>query len=110
MSPTDLKLLRRFFADRMIPASEQLRRDGVSLMTLGPDADDTWFVAYAEDTPEFTEFDSDDTGRALSELWDGQGLAQLVDLARAVGQLAAQMQQPLPTKETDVSPFMYVMF
>ena len=80
-------------------------------MPLGPDdGEETWYVSYALDTPKFTRFESMDTAEMLREIWEAQGLGELAPLAGAIGELAAHLEEPTPTEDSDISPFVYVMF
>ena len=108
-TPGDTQL-QKSFREKIVPVAEQLRRDGVELMPLGPDDDaETWYVSYPPDTPEFVEFESADFEPQLRRLWEDQGISQLAGLVEPLSDLARRLEQP-PPEDAEVSPFIYVIF
>ncbi len=115
-SSTDEKRLRRFFVEQLNPIALKLRKKGVSFFAPGPDDrtdgpdNDSWYVPYPENTSELTEFESGCLEEDLRKLWMSQGLNQLGDLAKPLADLARRLKMPAPSNDSDVSPFIYVMF
>ena len=115
-SSTDEDHLRRFFAEQLIPIALKLRKDDTHFFSLEPDSktegadDDSWYVTCPEDTPELVEFDASNLEAELHKLWASQGLSQLGELAEPIAELARRMKMPTPCEDTNISPFIYVMF
>lgn len=108
MSSTEERL-RRFFAERLVPAAEKLRRRGVRFLPLGlGHGDETWYRPPPE-VPDFVELGDDGGERALRQLWQAQGLTELVELVPEILELARELELD-EEQSADVSPFLYVMY
>ena len=113
---TDENVLRRFFVEQLVSIASKLRKDGIRFFPLGPDDrtdgpdSDSWYVPYPENTIELTEFDAGCLEEELRKLWVSQGLHQLGELAKPLADLARRLKMPAPSDDSDVSPFIYVMF
>ena len=107
MNSTDEKTLRRFHAEKVVPAAEALRARGVRFFALGPeDEAESWYVALPEDEPDFQEIDEAALANALRERWEAQ---QLPELAAPLLELSASLE--VTEEETPkISPFVYVMY
>ncbi len=82
MSSTDEETLRRFHAEKVVPAAEALRARGVRFFALGPEDDaESWYVAPPEDEPDFLEIDEAALADALRQRWEAQELPELAALA-----------------------------
>ena len=108
--------LRRFFAEQLIPIALKLRKNDTYFFSLGPDNktegkdDDSWYITCPEDMPELVEFDVSNLETELRNLWESQRLSQLGELAEPIAELARRIKMPTPCEDTDISPFIYVMF
>ena len=110
MSSTDEQRLRRFFAERLVPAAETLRRRGVQLFPLGPEPDaESWYVEGPGPERDFVELPEDGLEDALRALFRERGLPELEALAPALMELSGALE--IAAEETpDISPFVYVMY
>jgi len=109
MRSTDANRLRRFFRKRLVPAAEALRARGVSFFPLGPEPEpDSWYTGPPTE-PKFTSLNVDECEAALHELWQGQDLPELAELASEMMNLAKHLEVQEEESE-DISPFVYVMY
>lgn len=109
MSSTDDAQLRRFFRKRLMPAAEKLRARNVSFFPLGPDSEsDTWYEGPPSE-PKFTSLNVDECEAALRDLWQGQELPELAELAGELMKLAMHLEIQ-EEESSDVSSFVYVMY
>ena len=109
MSSTDELRLRRFFRKRLLGAAEKLRARGVSFFPLGPEPEaETWYHGPPAE-PKFTSLNVEECEAALRELWQGQDLPELADLAGEMMNLAQHLEVQ-EEESADVSPFVYVMY
>ena len=109
MRSTDRQKLRRFFDKRLVLAAEKMRARGVSFFPLGPEPEaDTWYTGPPTE-PKFTSLDADECEAALRDLWQGQGLPELAELAGEMMKLAEHLEVRKEENE-DISPFVYVMY
>ena len=110
MRPTDEKILRRFFAEKLVPAAEALRARGVRFFPLGPEAESgTWYVPVPEGEPDFFEVDEAALAEILRERWEVESFPELAALATPLIKLSSQLE--VTEKEMpDISPFVYVMY
>ena len=109
MSSTDERALRRFFAEKLVPAAEALRAREVRFFALGPEGDAESWYQPAPDDPDFQEIDEAALAEALRERWQAEGLPELAELADALLELSRGLE--IAEQETpDISPFVYVMY
>ena len=104
------KLLKRFFAERLAPAAERLRRRGVNFFETGPTpASPTYYEKHCEAASLFVEIEADSCASIVAETWKRENLPELAELADSLFALAPRIA-PIKEDEGDVSPFVYVMF
>lgn len=101
--------LRRFHANKIVPAAESLHRRGVQFFdreaTLGVL---TWYEAPPKG-PDIVSVEASDCGDALARMWQEQGFDELVRLAPELQAMAEEMEQE-EDPSGDVSPFLYMMY
>jgi hypothetical protein len=109
LSSTD-DTLRRFYAERIAPAAEALRRRGVTFFTLAPTEPPTgtWYEG-PPDEPELVQVSPERFGDELRAMWTAQQLPELAALAGPLGELCTELEVK-GDESSDVSPFVYVMF
>lgn len=104
------ELLRTFYHERLMPLVEKARSRGIEFFPTGPDAEaGTYYIERNDDGDYVHEINADDLGGELRELWGRGELAELVDLALPLVNLAEAIKETDETPE-DVSPFIYAMF
>ena len=110
MSKSDEKALKRFFAEKLVPAAEALRGRGVGFFATGPDGDAaSWYEPPPDAEPDFEAIDESALDRALRERWGAEGLPELVALAALLLELSRTLE--IAEVETpEISPFVYVMY
>ncbi len=109
MRSTDSQKLKRFFDKRLVRAAEKMTARGVSFFPLGPEPQaDTWYSGPPAE-PKFTSLDVDQCEAALRDLWQGQDLPELAELASEMMKLAEHLEVGEEENE-NVSPFVYVMY
>jgi len=110
MSSTDEAILRRFHAEKIVPAAEALRARGVRFFALGPEPEAaSWYVELPENEPDFQEIDEAALADALRQRWEAQELPELAALAGPLVELSRSLE--VAEEDTpDISPFVYVMY
>jgi len=109
MRSTDRQKLRHFFDKRLVPAAKKMRARGVAFFPLGPEPEaDTWYTGPPAE-PKFTSLDVEECEPALRDLWQGQDLPELAELAGEMMKLAEHLEVRKEENE-DISPFVYVMY
>lgn len=120
MSSTDdekaFMAARAFYDAHLESLAERVRREGCGYFSVRPDAADT--TAYVRRTrtemapADFEQADvttPEELERRLCILWEAQGCAELLPLARPLARLAHDLRTD-EEQDADVSPFIYVMF
>jgi hypothetical protein len=109
MNSTDDRSIRRFFAERLVPAAEALRARGVRFFPLGPEPEaESWYEGPPRDA-DFVTLAETDIETALRARWEAQGLPEIAALAAPLLELAASLE--VHEEQTpDISPFVYVMY
>ena len=108
MSSTDDRLLRRFWAARVVAAAEALRRRGVRFFALGPEPGESWYEGPPTG-PDFRRPDEAALAAELAARWNAEAFPELVALAAPLEELAGQLE--IGEEQTpDISPFVYVMY
>jgi hypothetical protein len=110
-SPADVdRELRRFWAERMVPAAGELRRRGVRFFETGPRPHaGTYFIPHAPAASPFTEIEPERPAELLREMWSAEGLPELAALAGPLAALGPVLK-PGEEESAEISPFVYVMF
>lgn len=111
MSSTEDTRLGKFFDKRLVPLADQLRARGVRFFAMGPDADaESFYLPANPMEPEFIELEGPAAcEKALLELWERQGMAELAALAGPLMDLARHLE--IREEEWgEISPFVYVMY
>jgi hypothetical protein len=112
MSLTDAQYrsLRSVYRERLIPAAERLRAEGVSFYAAGPDGDAmSYYVPRVDDGDYVTSFDSASLAQELRRTWSADELGPLAELAEPLATLAEELRASSEQAD-DVSPFIYAMF
>jgi carbamoyltransferase len=102
-----VRRLKRFFAEFLVPAATALRQRGVLLLVLEADPQaQTYYESYVEREPGVG--DAQELVAGLAEIWKSQDLPELVDLVRPLQELTVELS--VDDDDNALSPFIYAMF
>jgi hypothetical protein len=105
------KILRSFYAERLLPLAKISRERGVEMFPLSPDeAAASYYKQRDDDGLYVHEINSEEITAQLKELWGTDDLTELAELAEPLTSLAKILQEQEEEDSSDVSPFIYAMF
>ena len=108
--PATTKLLDKFWSQQLLPAAEALRTRGVRFFETAPDAKaDSYYTSHEPSADPFIKLEPADWEKLLRDMWQKEGFPELASLAHPLMELAAKLKLR-DAEQSDVSPFIYVMF
>jgi hypothetical protein len=108
-STEDAARARRFFEEHLLPAAERLRARGVRFFPLGPTDEEASWYAGPPEIGDFMELEAEGIEQTLRSLWASQDLPELEALTPHLLELARSLEVR-DQEESEVSPFVYVMY
>ena len=100
----------------MLKIAEQYRREGRELLAGNPDPSlPSYYVRRERTKMTKRDFESgscrhpDELAEALSEMWRGQGFAELSELAPRMAKLAEKLKE-VQSETDEISSFVYAMY
>jgi hypothetical protein len=106
------KLLRSFYAERLLPLANLARERGLEMFPLsGDEGAASYYKERAADGCYVHEINAEEITAELRDLLRTDGLAELAELAEPLISLAVMLQAQEEKEDAgDVSPFIYAMF
>jgi hypothetical protein len=108
--PATTKLLDKFWNQQLLPAAQSLHGRGVRFFETAPDpASTSYYTPHKSAADPFVQLEPADWERLLRDMWQKEGLPELTTLAGPLMDLAEKLKLR-DAEQSDVSPFIYVMF
>ena len=108
--PATTRLLDKFWNQQLLPAAQALRARGVSFFEAAPDAKATsYYTSHQSSADPFVKLEPADWEQLMRDMWQQEGFPELAALATPLMELAEKLKLP-DAEQSDVSPFIYVMF
>jgi hypothetical protein len=105
------KILRSFYAERLLPLAKITRERGIELFPLSPDEGAASYYKERDDDGCYVhEINAEEITAQLKALWSTGELSELAELAEPLTSLAEILREQEEEDSSDVSPFIYAMF